>query len=132
MCSICEYIYSSWSIWYDTHSVNYYTGIYVRRSVLQGGHYWSFNLAPMRFFPSPAGWGWQLIEGEWHPYWTDLETAKDSCPDLTKCRCRKKCLDCNCTKSNATCDVHVNVIVRTIEFSLISIELSLISSHLSQ
>ena len=98
----------------------------MRRSVLQGGHYWSFNLAPMRFFPSPAGWGWQLIEGEWHPYWKDLETAKDSCPDLTKCRCRKKCLDCNCTtKSNATCDVHVKVIVRTIE-------LSLISSHLSQ
>ena len=63
---------------------------HVRRSVLQGGHYWVFNLASMRFFPSPAGWGWELIEGEWHPYWTDLNTAQESCPELTKCCCRKK------------------------------------------
>ena len=78
---------------------------HTKRAVLQGGYHWGLSMVKNRTLPSPADWGWEC-QGKWQPVWTDLSHASASCQELLKCRCRSRCFDCVCAKSQLKCTVY--------------------------
>ena len=78
---------------------------HTKRAVLQGGYYWGLAAIKNRTLPSPADWGWEYQE-KWQPVWTELPHASSLYQELLKCRCRSRCFDCVCAKSQLKCTVY--------------------------
>ena len=76
---------------------------HVLRASYQGGHVWSQVHLNLPELPSPAEWGWRVEDG-WHPLWTTLQQAQQSCYELIRCSCKKACQGlCRCLKASLQC-----------------------------
>ena len=76
---------------------------HVLRASYQGGHVWSQVHLNLPELPSPAEWGWRVEDG-WHPLWTTLQQAQQSCYELIRCSCKKACQGlCRCFKASLQC-----------------------------
>jgi hypothetical protein len=66
---------------------------------------WGQSLEQKPVIHSPELWGWQKSsEHSWDIYWTHLSPICESCAELCKCGCRKKCkVNCSCQKSSLSC-----------------------------
>lgn len=76
-----------------------------KRAVYQGAHIWSQASNPTPPLPDPSDWGWQFVKGNWHPLWTTLPQASETCQELLKCGCKTGCSSkrCKCFKTGLKC-----------------------------
>ena len=77
---------------------------HIHRAAYQAGFVWRQALNPLPTLPSPSLYGWKEVDGDWLINWTDLSEASDTCRELIKCRCKKKCSgNCKCKKNDLKC-----------------------------
>ncbi|KAK7113984.1 hypothetical protein V1264_000124 [Littorina saxatilis] len=76
-----------------------------KRAVYQGAHIWSQASNPTPPLPDPSDWEWQFVKGNWHPLWTTLPQASETCQELLKCGCKTGCSSkrCKCFKTGLKC-----------------------------
>ena len=77
---------------------------HVKRAIYQAGFVWAQSLSRIQELPPPQNWGWQDVEGNWHPLWTILPEVSKACQILTRCGCEKNCTgNCKCHKCQLPC-----------------------------
>ena len=65
---------------------------------------WNQALIPDPDLPSPADWEWKKDQIGWQPVWTTLPEASQSCSELIRCGCKKRCTSrCRCFKAALKC-----------------------------
>ena len=52
---------------------------------------WNMAMTLVPELPNPEDWGWWKDDTEWHPLWTTLPEASESCRELVRCGCKKGC-----------------------------------------
>ena len=60
---------------------------HIRRASYQANWNMAMTIAPE--FPSPKDWGWWKDDSGWHPVWTTLSEAAETCHELIHCRSKK-------------------------------------------
>ena len=54
--------------------------------------------------PNPKDWGWWKDDRGWHPLWTTLPEASESCRELVHRGCNKGCtMRRKCVKASIKC-----------------------------
>ncbi len=78
---------------------------HVKRSILQGVHFWGHCLDKQPPLYSPAQWGLSKDNNSWTPLWGMLPEASKICSELIHCACKKGCTTrrCKCLKANLLC-----------------------------
>lgn len=75
-----------------------------KRATFQAGYVWRQSLVLKPKIPCPSTWGWQKVNSDWFPYWTNMTAVAKSCQELTRCGCQKQCSGrCKCFKSALKC-----------------------------
>ncbi len=76
---------------------------HVKRASYQA-NCWNKALIRNPELPSPGEWGWCTDTAGWHPLWTTLPEASESCHELIRCGCKKGCNNrCKCVKAALKC-----------------------------
>jgi hypothetical protein len=63
---------------------------HIRRAIYQA-NIWNHAIVPDPELPSPSDWGWVKEAAGWHPLWTTLPKASQSCYEMIHCGCNKGC-----------------------------------------
>ena len=65
---------------------------------------WNMAMSLVPQLPNPKDWGWWKDDRGWHPLWTTLPEASESCRELIHCGCKKGCtMRCKCVKAALKC-----------------------------
>ena len=77
---------------------------HIKRAVYQAGMIWGQAMVPAYTPETPSDWGWTKINNEWVIYWTSLPPIAESCQELVKCACKKRCSgQCSCFRMGLPC-----------------------------
>ena len=78
---------------------------HVKRAAFQAGHIWEQSQIPKPEVPSPHEWGWVKSDKDgWQPFWMGMPEASKGCPQLIRCKCKKRCTgNCKCFMANLPC-----------------------------
>ena len=80
---------------------------HVKRATYTAGFIWGKTLQADPIAPSPEHWGWTKDpkSSSLTPKWTTLLEASKACKELTKCRCKSRCIKqwCKCVQAGLPC-----------------------------
>ena len=76
---------------------------HIKRASYQA-YCWNMAMCLVPELPNPEDWGWWKDDRGWHPLWTTLPEASESCRELVHCGCKKGCtMRCKCVKAALKC-----------------------------